>query len=129
MTRGHDSLPQYVSLYASNERRAADAALRVTGAGAAASGTPRNSRRPHGGGDDNTAILKAILPNKEYADEAGAWVQAVSTDGRSFVHFSGAVVPYLIAVVPYLISESSRVNFFKLKVPVSTLVTHDQRVV
>lgn len=68
MTKGHDSLPQYVSLYASN-----------AGAGAAASGTPRNNRRPHGGGDDNAAILKAILPNKEYVDEAGAWVQAVST--------------------------------------------------
>lgn len=78
MTRGHDSLPQYVSLYASNERRPADAALRVTGAGVAASGTLRSNRRAHGGGDDNTAILKAILPNKEYVDEAGAWVQAVS---------------------------------------------------
>lgn len=79
MTMGHDSLPQYVSLYASNERRPADAPLRVTGAGAAASGIPRNTRRLQGGGDDNTAVLKAILPNKEYVDEAGAWVQAVSS--------------------------------------------------
>eukprot|EP00903_Cladosiphon_okamuranus_P005645 g5611.t1 len=48
-----------------------------------ASGTPRNNRRHHGGGDDNTAILKALLPNKEYADEAGAWVQAVSSAVRT----------------------------------------------
>lgn len=77
MTMGHDSLPQYVSLYASNERRPVDSALRLTGTGAAASGTPRNNRRSHGGGDENAAILKALLPNKEYVDEAGSWVQAV----------------------------------------------------
>eukprot|EP00752_Nemacystus_decipiens_P016363 g14631.t2 len=78
MTRGHDSLPQYVSLYAAAERRPADPALRVTGAGAAVSGTPRNNRRPNVGGDDNAAIIKAILPNREYVDEAGAWVQAIT---------------------------------------------------
>lgn len=77
MTRGHDSLPQYVSLYASHERRLADTALRVTGAGAAASGTPRSNRRPQSGGDDTAAILKAVIPNKEYVDGTGGWVQAV----------------------------------------------------
>lgn len=77
MTMGHDSLPQYVSLYASNERRPVEAGLRLAGIGAAAPGTMRSKRRPHGDGDENV-ILKAILPNKEYADEAGEWVQTVS---------------------------------------------------
>lgn len=77
MTKGHDSLPQYVSLYASNERQPVGAGLRLAGVGVAA-GIVRHKRRPHGDGDENI-ILKAILPNKEYVDEAGKWVQAVST--------------------------------------------------
>lgn len=79
MTKGHDSLPQYISLYASNERRPVEAGLRlVAGVGATAPGIGRHKRRPHGDGDENI-ILKAILPNKEYTNEAGEWVQTVST--------------------------------------------------
>lgn len=81
MRMGHDSLPQYISLYASDERRPDGATQRLAGVGAAALGSARNTiRRPRGGGDDITAVLKAILPNKEYADVAGEWVQTVSSD-------------------------------------------------
>ncbi|CBJ25692.1 dynein light chain [Ectocarpus siliculosus] len=84
MRMGHDSLPQYISLYASDERRPDEATQRLAGVGAAAPGSTRNTtRRPRGGGDDITAVLKAILPNKEYADAAGEWVQTVSGTVRS----------------------------------------------
>lgn len=71
MGRGHDALPHYVSMYASNEPPAA--ATRMTGFG----GGTRSKRRPYIK-DDNTAVLKAIIPNKQWVDEAGEWVQTVS---------------------------------------------------
>ncbi|CAM9168157.1 unnamed protein product [Ectocarpus sp. 13 AM-2016] len=84
MRMGHDSLPQYISLYASDERRPDEATQRLAGVGAAAPGSARNTtRRPRGGGDDITAVLKAILPNREYANVAGEWVQTVSGTVRT----------------------------------------------
>lgn len=88
MRMGHDSLPQYISLYASDERRPDEAAQRLAGVGATAPGSAKTTRRPRGGGDDLTAVLKAILPNKEYADVAGEWVQTVSCDIIMFFYFN-----------------------------------------
>lgn len=71
----HDSVPQqqqqqHVSMYASDERSAASA-LGSYGGGV------RNKRRQHAK-ENNAAALKAIIPNKEWTDEAGTWVQTVS---------------------------------------------------
>lgn len=65
MGMGHDSLPQYVSLYSSNEQKEAG-------------GVVLRSKSRQYTRDDRTAILKAIIPNREWLDEAGEWVQTVS---------------------------------------------------
>eukprot|EP00904_Undaria_pinnatifida_P001270 jgi/Undpi1/11143/HiC_scaffold_30.g13441.m1 len=75
----HDSVPQqqqqHVSMYASDERSAASA-LGSYGGGV------RNKRRQHAK-ENNAAALKAIIPNKEWTDEAGTWVQTVSSTERT----------------------------------------------
>lgn len=63
---------QYVSLSASSDERPAAPASGSYGIGGI-----RNRRRPHAK-ENNTAALKAIIPNKEWIDEAGTWVQTVS---------------------------------------------------
>lgn len=65
---GHDSLPQYASLY-----KAADEQRRKEAIG----GARRTIKRPVR--NENTAVLKAIIPNREWADDAGEWVQTVSS--------------------------------------------------
>lgn len=73
---GHDSLPQYVSLYTSNDPQARAVAGRLVGGDGRGRIGTKAKRRPHGG-EDKTAVLKAIIPNKEWVDEAGEWVQTV----------------------------------------------------
>lgn len=69
----HDSLPQYVSLYASHNELSPVASFSIRDGG-----VMKGKRRPHPR-DDNTATLKAIIPNKEWVDEDGEWVQTVSS--------------------------------------------------
>lgn len=90
LPRGHDSLPQYVSLYASSERRPIEGATRLTEGRPTAPGAARSKRRPRSSGDDNTAVLRAILPNKEYDDEAGKWVQAVRANHWKVITYGSA---------------------------------------
>lgn len=78
MALGHDSLPQYVSLYATNERGPIETTLHHSAVGAAAVRSVRSRTRPPGGGGDITAVIKAMIPNKEFSNEAGEWVQTVS---------------------------------------------------
>lgn len=111
MTNGHDSLPQYVSLYASIERRPVEAGLRLAGVGAAVPGISRHKRRSHGDRDENV-VLKAILPNKEYVNEAGEWVQAVSTLIRWFTACKVGPVPKCAAVQQ--LSTGQRVGVCKV---------------
>lgn len=89
MGLGHDSLPQYIALYSLNDERRQQkpplAAGRFVGSGI--TGPPgMQCKRPHGHSKDETsAILKAIIPNKEWKTKEGNWVQTVSkklgTDG------------------------------------------------
>lgn len=99
MTMGHDALPQYLSLYASNDQqqpRAAAGRLVLGGGGGGRVGS-KAKRRPYGG-EDNSAVLKAIIPNKEWVDEAGEWVQTVG-----FVPRFGAMIlrPSVVRVYYY----------------------------
>lgn len=87
MELGHDSLPQYVALYSSNEERQQPQKHQFeTGrvAGTENCGAPpigAKCRRPRGGHltDETLAVLKAIIPNKEWRNEEGDWVQTVGT--------------------------------------------------
>lgn len=87
MELGHDSLPQYVALYSSNEERQQPQKHQFeTGrvAGTENCGTPSlglKCKRSRGGHltDETSAVLKAIIPNKEWKDEEGDWVQTVGT--------------------------------------------------
>ncbi|CAM9586680.1 unnamed protein product [Ascophyllum nodosum] len=63
---GHDSLPQYISLCKTTNGRKEEFG-----------GAVRTRRRSPK--DDNMTLLKAIIPNREWTDEDGEWVQTVSS--------------------------------------------------
>ncbi|CAM9409479.1 unnamed protein product [Choristocarpus tenellus] len=80
MALGHDSLPQYVSLYSSNRPCSRRFREHPTSTKEdSRENEIKASRRGSKGDDETSVILRAMIPNKKWSNESGEWVQTVSS--------------------------------------------------